>query len=66
MLRKKVTEIEAMHDRLGILLAKAPDNSAQYHFLFGAFRTIQWVLGFDTYMAGPKFEESIEDSRKRY
>jgi hypothetical protein len=55
-----------MHDKLTHLLAKAPSNSAQYHFLFGAFRAIQWVLGFDAYMVGPKFEESIEDSRKRF
>ncbi len=58
-MRKKV-EIEAMQVRVADLMCHA--DGSRYDNLYGAFRALQWVLGFDRYIAGGTgLEEVLAD-----
>jgi hypothetical protein len=63
MPRKKLADIEAMHDRIGELLSHADDGTTQWHTLYGAYKAIQWVLGFSDHSA-VTFEEVLTDTRR--
>jgi hypothetical protein len=60
MNRPTIREVDEMHDRIATLIAQVEVGSADYHRLYGAYRAIQWVLGFNAHLAGTKFEEMLK------
>ena len=62
MKRPRIEEVAGMHDWIQEnILPNVTGN--QYHLVYGAYRALQWVLGFDRLMVGEKFEDVLREKR---